>query len=71
MSFLTRIISSVSNNFAADCINVSKSTFGKATLEFLGYHLSEKGITVLPDKVICVIDFPKPTNLHCVDFWEC
>ena len=45
------------------CINFSKSNFGRATLEFLGYHVSKKDIQLLSDKVKCIINFPKLTIL--------
>ncbi|GBL76526.1 Transposon Ty3-G Gag-Pol polyprotein [Araneus ventricosus] len=45
------------------CINVSKCTFGALTIDFLGFNLSENGIKPLPDKVKCILDFPKPDTL--------
>ncbi|GBM66685.1 Transposon Ty3-I Gag-Pol polyprotein [Araneus ventricosus] len=42
------------------CINVSKCIFGTSTIDFLGFNLSENGIKPLPDKVKCILDFPKP-----------
>ncbi|GBM38058.1 Transposon Ty3-G Gag-Pol polyprotein [Araneus ventricosus] len=45
------------------CINVSKCIFGALTIDFLGFNLSENGIKPLPDKVKCVLDFPKPDTL--------
>ncbi|GBN62681.1 Retrovirus-related Pol polyprotein from transposon opus [Araneus ventricosus] len=45
------------------CINVSKCMFGVLTIDFLGFNLSENGIKPLPDKVKCILDFPKPDTL--------
>ncbi|GBN70242.1 Transposon Ty3-I Gag-Pol polyprotein [Araneus ventricosus] len=45
------------------CINVSKCIFGALTIDFLGFNLSENGIKPLPDKVKCILDFPKPDTL--------
>ncbi|GBM19170.1 Retrovirus-related Pol polyprotein from transposon opus, partial [Araneus ventricosus] len=45
------------------CINVSKCIFGTSTIDFLGFNLSENGIKPLPDKVKCILDFPKPDTL--------
>ncbi|GBM83033.1 Transposon Ty3-G Gag-Pol polyprotein [Araneus ventricosus] len=44
-------------------INVSKCIFGALTVDFLGFNLSENGIKPLPDKVKCILDFPKPNAL--------
>ena len=45
------------------CINVSKCIFGQESLEFLGFRLTEAGIEPLPDRVQCIVDFPKPNTL--------
>ncbi|GBM42570.1 Transposon Ty3-G Gag-Pol polyprotein [Araneus ventricosus] len=45
------------------CINVLKCKFGALTIDFLGFNLSENGIKPLPDKVKCILDFPKPDTL--------
>ncbi|GBM95404.1 Retrovirus-related Pol polyprotein from transposon opus [Araneus ventricosus] len=45
------------------CINVSKCIFATSTIDFLGFNLSENGIKPLPDKVKCILDFPKPDTL--------
>lgn len=59
-------------------INVSKCTFGVSSIDFLGFHLSEKGIEPLPDKVKCILEFPKPTTLTqlrrflgVINFYRC
>ncbi|GBN43170.1 Transposon Ty3-I Gag-Pol polyprotein [Araneus ventricosus] len=45
------------------CKNVSKCIFGTSTIDFLGFNLSGNGIKPLPDKVKCILDFPKPDTL--------
>ncbi|GBO18755.1 Transposon Ty3-G Gag-Pol polyprotein [Araneus ventricosus] len=45
------------------CMNVSKCIFGASTIDFLGINLSENGIKPLPDKVKCILNFPKPDTL--------
>ena len=45
------------------CINTDKCTFGKSEIEFLGFKLIEKGIEPLPDRVKCILDFPRPLTL--------
>ncbi|GBM04010.1 Transposon Ty3-I Gag-Pol polyprotein [Araneus ventricosus] len=45
------------------CINVSKCIFGALTIDFLGFNLSENGIKPLPNKIKCILDFPKPDTL--------
>lgn len=41
-------------------INPSKSTFGQAEVKFLGYLVSEKGTSPLPDKVKAIQEYPMP-----------
>ncbi|GBN92271.1 Transposon Ty3-G Gag-Pol polyprotein [Araneus ventricosus] len=60
------------------CINVSKCIFGTSTIGFLGFNLSENGIKPLPDKVKCILDFPKPDTsiqlrrfLGMFNFYRC
>ncbi|GBM18650.1 Transposon Ty3-I Gag-Pol polyprotein [Araneus ventricosus] len=45
------------------CMNVSKCIFGASTIDFLYLNLSENVIKPLPDKVKCILDFPKPDTL--------
>ncbi|GBM27011.1 Transposon Ty3-I Gag-Pol polyprotein [Araneus ventricosus] len=45
------------------CMNVSKCIFGTSTIDFLGFSLSENEIKPLPDKVKCILHFPKPDTL--------
>lgn len=43
-------------------INSVKCEFGVAELDFLGHHLTSKGIQPLPTKVQAISDFPSPTS---------
>ncbi|UYV74048.1 hypothetical protein LAZ67_11001970 [Cordylochernes scorpioides] len=43
-------------------INISKSVFGKPSLEFLGHIIDNKGIKPLPEKMRIVKDFPQPNS---------
>ncbi|UYV78472.1 hypothetical protein LAZ67_16001606 [Cordylochernes scorpioides] len=43
-------------------INISKSVFGKPSLEFLGHIIDNKGIKPLPEKIRIVKDFPQPNS---------
>lgn len=44
-------------------LNVSKCEFSKSEIDFLGYRLSKQGIQPLPEKVIAIVEFPKPKNI--------
>ncbi len=41
-------------------INPNKCLFGEPSLEFLGHHINQQGISPLPEKVQAVQDFPQP-----------
>ncbi len=43
-------------------INSKKCAFGVPSLEFLGHHVSSKGILPLEDKVQVIRSFPQPTS---------
>ena len=43
-------------------INPNKCLFGAPELDFLGHHISNKGITPLPSKVDAIREFPLPTT---------
>lgn len=43
-------------------INKEKSCFGVDQVTYLGYVLSSKGISVDPDRIRAIIDYPKPEN---------
>ena len=45
-------------------INVHKSQFGVAELDFLGHHVDASGIRMLPARVQAIRDFPQPTSAH-------
>lgn len=45
-------------------INLSKCVFGESVIEFLGYEVSEKGISPLPDKVKAIDSYPKPETVE-------
>ena len=45
-------------------INISKCTFGKTRLEFLGYEVSTEGIRPLEEKVKTIIDYPRPQTVE-------
>ncbi|UYV63171.1 hypothetical protein LAZ67_2003343 [Cordylochernes scorpioides] len=43
-------------------VNISKSVFGKPSLEFLGHIIDNKGIKPLPEKIRIVKYFPQPNS---------
>ncbi len=43
-------------------INLSKCEFGTTEIDFLGHHVTQNGITPLPEKVKVIHDFPVPVN---------
>ncbi|UYV77242.1 hypothetical protein LAZ67_15000213 [Cordylochernes scorpioides] len=43
-------------------VNISKSVFGKPSLEFPGHIIDNKGIKPLPEKIRIVKDFPQPNS---------
>lgn len=45
-------------------INVNKCQLGKNKVNFLGYEVSASGTKPLPDKVLAIINFPKPKNVQ-------
>lgn len=45
-------------------VNASKCTFGASELEFLGHHISSKGIRPLRSHVKAIQDYPQPTTLR-------
>lgn len=44
-------------------INPAKSVFGIASVQYLGYYISEDGIQPLPEKVRAIMDMPKPKTI--------
>ena len=44
-------------------VNRAKCLLGKSELEFLGYHVDDKGISPLPDRVQAIKDVKPPTTV--------
>ena len=44
-------------------INVSKSQFGRNTIDFLGHRITHAGIMLLPDKVDAITQFNQPSTV--------
>ena len=42
---------------------MSKCTFGKAELSYLGHVISKEGFKVDPEKIKSITNWPKPTNI--------
>jgi len=47
-------------------LNLSKCMFLKKEIEFLGYNISEKGISLSAKHVRAILDFPQPTTVKQV-----
>ena len=45
-------------------IQPSKCIFGVSTLSFLGYQVSQQGISPLPSRISALTEFPKPASLR-------
>eukprot|EP00794_Sanderia_malayensis_P005073 gene5073-biopygen4132 len=45
-------------------LNPAKCVFGASSLDFLGYHISARGISPLRSKVQAIEEFPPPTSLR-------
>jgi len=45
-------------------LNSTKMTIGAREVTYLGHCLSSRGITVLPERVAAIREFPRPTNLR-------
>ncbi|KAK7595485.1 hypothetical protein V9T40_013310 [Parthenolecanium corni] len=45
-------------------INVAKSEFGKDNVDFLGYNISQGGISPKSKKVQAILDYPPPKDMH-------
>ena len=43
-------------------LNPAKCEFGATSLEFLGHNIDSSGASPLPDRVLTVREFPRPTN---------
>lgn len=44
-------------------VNLSKCEFCKSELKYLGYIVSEKGLTTDPSKIVAINNFPTPKNV--------
>ncbi|BHF71159.1 hypothetical protein SprV_0401421400 [Sparganum proliferum] len=44
-------------------LNVDKCVFGVNSLDFLGHHVNQHGLTPLIEKVQCILSFPVPNTL--------
>ncbi|PNX85597.1 retrotransposon-related protein, partial [Trifolium pratense] len=53
----------IENCFVA---NKAKCKFGSSQIEYLGHIISGEGVAVDPNKVQCVLDWPKPKNVKGV-----
>lgn len=45
-------------------INLSKCEFGKTKIEFLGYEISQEGISPLKHKIQSILEYPKPKTVN-------
>ena len=43
-------------------IDVSKSQFGRDTIDFLGHHITHAGVMPLPNKVDAITQFKQPVG---------
>lgn len=43
-------------------VNLKKCEFFKSSLKYLGYVVDSEGLRTDPDKVSCMINYPRPTN---------
>ncbi|KAH0603149.1 uncharacterized protein H6S33_008153 [Morchella sextelata] len=48
------------------CASISKTSFHLREVEYLGYHISEKGLSLSEDKVGAVKELPVPENIKAV-----
>jgi hypothetical protein len=42
---------------------ISKCTFGKEEVEYLGHVISKEGVKVDPNKIKAIMEWPKPNNI--------
>lgn len=47
-------------------LNLSKCSFLQSKIDYLGYEISAAGVRPGAKKIQCVLDFPKPQNVHNV-----
>ena len=48
---------------------MSKCTFGKEEVEYLGHIISKEGVKVDPNKIKAIIEWPKPDNISKFRFF--
>ncbi|KAH0607988.1 uncharacterized protein H6S33_002040, partial [Morchella sextelata] len=48
------------------CASISKTSFHVREVEYLGYHISEEGVSMSEDKVEAVKEWPVPENIKAV-----
>jgi hypothetical protein len=61
-----RVLKEVANRLKSAnlSVNLKKSHFTKKSVKFLGYVLSEKGLTVDPEKVRAILSYAAPKNIR-------
>ena len=45
------------------CASIKKSCFHQVEVEYLGYHISQKGIAMSPEKVMAIQTWPAPKSV--------
>ena len=49
-------------------ISIKKCSFGKESIDFLGYHVDAQGISPLPRKLKAIAEYPSPKKAS--SFWD-
>ncbi|XP_026384542.1 uncharacterized protein LOC113280104 [Papaver somniferum] len=62
ISHLSQVFQAVQDNFL--CVNLKKCTFFTNKVTFLGYIVSDTGISVDDSKVKAIVDWPTPTSIR-------
>ena len=44
-------------------VKISKCTFGKEEVEYLGHIISKNGVKVDPNKIKAIIEWPRPKSI--------
>ena len=51
-------------------LNPEKVVFGATEIKYLGHLISGRGVKILPDRVLAVQQYPRPTSLRSLrDLW--